>query len=291
MRTSTGNRTAIGATALLAVCLAAPARAQKLEDLAPLNEKSSQAIEAGDFASAARYAQEALDLGEKVLPANDPRLAVLATNAGLLLARTESWDPASAAYTKAVAITEQADGKDSPRLLELLQQLALCQARGRRFAEAFVTGERVLDLTREKHGDGSPEVADASAGLAVVALQDKHPKRADRLLRTALSIYRETKGEQAIEVARTYLGLGFVQFQLQQPASGSDYLRKAGKVFENVPDGHPEKLAMLEQRVQLLKNLGQPEDPEVLEQLERNRLAAPAFKAQQSDGKPGVGAN
>jgi len=271
--------------ALVALLLGAPlARAQTLEELGAVNDKSAAAVSAGDFAAAATYAQQALEIGEKVLEPSDPRLPVLAGNAGLLHEKTENWAAASAAWARAVELRGKLEGESSPALLEPLQKLMQAQSRNKQHADAYASGQRVQELIGERNGEESIEYGDLSASLAVLAVQDKHPKRADRHLRAALSVYRKHKGDESVEVARTYLGLAYVQFQLQQPSAGADYLKKASKVFDTLPDGHPEKLRALEQRVQLLKTLGQPEDAKLLADLERNRAAAATYKPDQ----PGV---
>jgi hypothetical protein len=272
------GRPLIGALGWVVLLAGAPALGQTVEQMGAANDKSKAAVEAGDFAAAAGHAQQALEIAEKALPANDSRLPVLAGNAGLLHERTENWPAAVAAYGRQIALLEKKEGEDSPALLDPLQKLAQAQSRNKEPGAAYDTAQRVLELIGERNGDESIEYANTSAGIAVLAIQDKHAKRADRHLRTALSIYKEQKGEQSVEVARTYLALAFVQFQEQQPSAAQDYLRKASKVYENVPDGHPDKVRFLEQRVQLAKSLGQPDDAKLLEELERNRAAAATFK-------------
>lgn len=167
--------------------------------------RAVQLLEAGKLAEAAREFERVLELAERALGPDDPRLAVDLNNLGEVYRRQGRLERAAELLRRAIRLDEAAGGR-SPALATSLNNLGLVlRAQGRLDAAADLY-HRALDLLEGTLGPDHPDTARALNNLAQLELERGDPASALPLQERAAKIARASLGPshattRAIEAA------------------------------------------------------------------------------------------
>jgi Tfp pilus assembly protein PilF len=179
--------------ALALLLLGAAARAQPSEEADRAYRRGVSLLEAGKLEEAAREFEKVLELAERALGPDDPRLAVDLNNLGEVYRRMGRLDRAAELLRRAIRLDEAAGGR-GPALATSLNNLGLVLRAQGRLDTAADLYRRALALLENSLGPDHPDTARALTNLAQLELE-----RGDA--RTALSLQ-----ERAARIARASLG-------------------------------------------------------------------------------------
>ncbi|MCX7630558.1 MAG: tetratricopeptide repeat protein [Geminicoccaceae bacterium] len=161
---------------------AAPMRADEAEEA---YRRGQALLEAGKLVEAARAFERVLELAERALGPDDPRLAVDLNNLGEVYRRLGRLDEAAQLLQRAIRLDEAAGGR-SPALAVSLNNLGLVRLSQGRLAEAETLFNRSLELLERTLGADHPDVARALVNLAQLELRrGEHASARERLERAA----------------------------------------------------------------------------------------------------------
>jgi len=171
----------------------APVRAQPSEEADRAYRRGVSLLEAGKLEEAAREFEKVLELAERALGPDDPRLAVDLNNLGEVYRRMGRLDRAAELLRRAIRLDEAAGGR-GPALATSLNNLGLVLRAQGRLDTAADLYRRALALLENSLGPDHPDTARALNNLAQLELE-----RGD--VRSALSLQ-----ERAARIARASLG-------------------------------------------------------------------------------------
>ena len=165
------------------------------------------------YAESEPLCRKVLEMREKSLPADHPRVASSLGNLGNVLIQLGRAQEAVPLVTRALEIQEKRFGPTSPRVATQLERLASAYTGLDREPEAAVVLERVLAI-REKTAPGSTMHGRALNDLALIYKhQDKLPL-AEAMTRRALEISEKEMGPEHSETATTLMNLGILEAQM-----------------------------------------------------------------------------
>jgi TonB family protein len=216
--------------------------AEQVAALKEANSLSSKVVElynAGNFDEALTLAEKALSIRERVLPANDRRIAdALANIASLRYAKKEA-DTAEKLYGRALAIYEAAGDQDSAVVLTLLKRLVLVTAARRDFDKAELHAQRIVSIAEKKYKPDQLEMALALINLAEVSRLKLDNKRARALYARIVDILEKfspaaVPKEITLSLSN-YLNLLYVQ----ENGKDSDLTERIRKLFIAIASSAP----------------------------------------------------
>lgn len=161
-------------------------------ELAPILIKAGVVKqEAGQHAEAEELFLKALNLSERELGLDHPRLVPALTSLGALLILRGTPEEAELFFSRALTITERHLGHDHPDLVILLNDLTRLYLRQAAYSCAEPLLHRLLAMKQSK-GEDHPEVATVLASLAVVRQALGRHESAEQLWRRVLEIRERT---------------------------------------------------------------------------------------------------
>lgn len=176
-----------------------------------LSARVFELYNAGKFDEALPIAENVLTIRERVLPANDRRIAdALANLATLRLAKHET-DTAEKLYGRALAIYEAAGDQDSKMVVALLKRLVVVAVSKRNFDKAELLAQRIVSIAEKKYQPQQLETATALVNLAEVYRSSPEHKRAQavytRILDIVESISPSALPQEVMQSLSNYLNM------------------------------------------------------------------------------------
>lgn len=214
-------------------------QAAALKEANSLSNKVVELYRAGKFDEALPLAENALSIRERVLPANDRRIAAaLANIASLRYAKGES-EKAEKLYERALAIHDAAGDADSPFVVTLLDRLVLVTAARSDFDKAELLAQRIVSIAEKKYKPEQLEMALALVNLAEVYRLKRDNKRARALYaRIVESMERFPPSAVPKEITLSlsnYLNLLYVQ----ENGKDSELTERIRKLFVAIASSVP----------------------------------------------------
>jgi TonB family protein len=151
--------------------------------------------------------REALDIGERVLRQDDPRLLPALSSVACACVSRGALAEAEPLVTRLLAISESNRGQDFPDLVIILNDLTRVCLRQSAHAMAESVLLRLAAIKRAK-GEDHPEVATVLASLAVVRQALGRHESAEQLWRRVLAIRERTLAPNHFALATTLEHLG-----------------------------------------------------------------------------------
>jgi TonB family protein len=149
-----------------------------LKESNTLSGKVVELYNAGKFDEALAIAENVLSIRERVLPADDRRIADAHANIASLRLVKGELDKAETLYNRALAIYEAAGDQDSAFVITLLGRLVLVAAHKRDFDKAELLAKRIVSIAEKKYKPEQLEMATALVNLAEVYRLQLDNKRA-----------------------------------------------------------------------------------------------------------------
>jgi CHAT domain-containing protein len=147
----------------------------------------------GRYAEAEPLLRRSLDIAEKLLPADDPRLIYGLGELGVLVNNTGRFSEARRLLERAVAIAEAKDATQLPIQLEYLAFNLQCVGR---YGESEALARRALKLTESAAPRNEADVARAEAQLANVLGASHHYAEAETYQRRVVTLSEQGLGAE-----------------------------------------------------------------------------------------------
>jgi CHAT domain-containing protein/tetratricopeptide (TPR) repeat protein len=178
----------------------------------------------GHFGTALRLYRRVLGIYER---ANDPRVAEIHNDLGIVLGRTGEYQEAIVRFEKALAILQSMPHPDELKIAFALNGLGIALFDFGDYAGARARYERSLDIRRRLLGPEHPKVAETENNLATLLLDVGDYEAADTLYAHVVSVRRIRYGERHPLVGRALTNLALVRLREAQPQSAREIYEQA----------------------------------------------------------------
>jgi tetratricopeptide (TPR) repeat protein len=196
--------------------------------------------EEGRFAEAVAQHEAALQLTEKVMGSEHPRVAQILQHLGVELREQRHLDEAIAAVGRALAIQEKVLGAEHPDVADTLNSLANINAVRGDYAKAQALSQRALDLRVRTLGASHDKVAESLGGLGNLLISQGRYAEAVPLLERSLAIDDHNLGRDSLPAATVLTNIGYAYVASGDPAHArSQYERALSIRLARLGPQHP----------------------------------------------------
>ena len=247
------------------------ARAETPEELAQAAQarrlvgEAAELEQKGQFAQAVASMQQALTIAEKLFPAGEEQLGVLAQKLGYLHLYAAEYDRAEPRFLQAMAIFEKNDGKQSATVLSCLNGLATVYFTMGEPLRAEPLYRRALELVERVSGPESQDAASLSVSLGAVYLNLLQPDRALPLYQRGLAFFEKQLGPNDANLGAILGGLASV-YDLQGKYDESEKLTRRVVTLREKAQGpnHPQTALAINNLANTLLMKGDYQEAEAL---------------------------
>ena len=189
-------------------------RAEAAQVIANLGTVRAETGRPKEATSLYQGALRMLDDGQ--VPANDPRRADVLNNLADAHHSAAELDSAHEMYAYALAIREEAFGKDHAQVAESVNNLAVLFMDRRQYAEALPLLRRALRIAQKTVGKKHPHRATALNNLAGALVKLQRPAEARRYFALALRVNQASLGEAHPSTSLTAANLAACEAESKQ---------------------------------------------------------------------------
>lgn len=197
-------------------------------------------IAKGDYTTAARRYQDALDRLDATSDADHPDAANLLNNLGGALVNLGRYDEGRVALDRALEIYERELGQRHPIVANTLSSLGALHERQREYSQALEMAGRSLSIRLDAFGPEHPTVATSLDNRSSLYLYTDQLDAAETDARAALKIRRASLPEPHPHIASSLTNLGMILEKQERYAEAAATSRRAAEMWDATlgPD-HP----------------------------------------------------
>ncbi len=196
------------------------------------NNRSSAAMNRGDFDASRQDLDRALELSRRVFGDDHHQTANVLTNLGVVNSKAGTGGSEDY-YLEALRIYEKIYGANSPDVARILGNLAIVHAEAGSFDEALPYFERSLEVQEVIYGPDHPYVAQALTNLGLMKLQTGDPDAAVVALQRAADI-RTGVGVEDISTSFTLYHLATARAELGEFDTARKLLERVVAIDERI---------------------------------------------------------
>lgn len=189
----------------------------ELEEAATLATSASKLLDDGKFDDAVSPARRALQIREKLLPANDIRIAASLSTLGKIYFSKRDYKAAREVFQRLLQIQEQNLGPDNVRIAETLDWLAPLYYQSGNSRETEAAYKRALALREKNFGSNHERVARSLFLLAEFYRSRREFDLAVDHYKGALRTYGKLSDDNKAELERVSDGFYCVAYESSQP--------------------------------------------------------------------------
>ena len=190
--------------------------------------------DAGRYAEAANYLQQAIDM-ERAKASPDPGdLATSLNNLALVERARGNNEQARELLERSLDHARVAWGDEHVYVASLLESIASLQARYERYEEAEAMLLQALSIREKRYGSTHPDVANSHQQLGLLYSRTGQDEAAEEHLRAALDQRLALFGENHAATARSLNSLALLHYQRQRFEDAEQVIRRAIRVKKDV---------------------------------------------------------
>lgn len=248
----------------VAVGLSFPAVAADQADVNAFQEayKQFQTAEASkDCDGAVEYGEKAYDLGSKILPEGDERVAMLGFNYGQILNRCGNEDEAKKILKVVLRRYEDAFGQDSRELIDPLFEYARSSLGHAESRTARVMYRRAIKIAEEKNADRPDFIAGLYLEAGERILSVANTRDAKIYFEKAHEYYEKAFGTDNANTAYAAFWLGKYNMTARKRKTAEGYFRQAVATYDKL-DLQSQHYALTARAflVQIYEDMGRSEE-------------------------------
>jgi TonB family protein len=233
-------------TSLLASSIAISQSAQEPPELAEATEMIktvAKLFKEEKFDEALPLAKRALEIRERLLPRNDPRVANSLSFLGDVYMARREYDNARKTFERLLQVQEELVGPMDVRLANTLDRLALLYYEDSKPAKSEEFYQRSLTLREKAFGPKHVQVANSLYALGQFYRMRRDNDKALNSYRRSLMIYGHAGGVTSPEFERARTGLFCLGYESENITAVSKELEKIQQQFAPaMPPPSPEKI-------------------------------------------------
>jgi CHAT domain-containing protein len=238
---------------------------RRLQEANDLLNQASTLNDRGRYQEAIPLAEQALELLEAVLPADDPDVAVALAWVAYLYQAQGRYSEAEPLYKRSLLIIEQQLGADHPFTAQSLNNLAYLYQEQGRYSEAEPLCKRSLSIYEQQLGADHPFTATSLNNLAELYREQGRYSEAEPLYKLSLLIREQQLGAYHPYTAQSLNNLALL-YQEQGRYSEAEPLYKLSLLIREQQLGadHPDTAQSLNNLAELYREQGRYSEAEPL---------------------------
>lgn len=189
----------------------------ELQEATTLNDSVIKLVNEQKFDQALPLAKRALEIRERLLPANDIRISLSLSNLGKLYVAKKDYKAARDVFQRLLTMQEQQFGPENLRLLDTLDWLAMLHYQTGDSAAAEATYNRTLALREKGFGPKSVQVGHTLYALGEFYRTKGDVEQAAVNYRRALNIFGENSNSLSADYERTSEGFVCLAYERNKP--------------------------------------------------------------------------
>jgi TonB family protein len=194
-----------------------PEEPAELQEATALNDSAVKLFNAGKYDEALTPARRALQIREKLLPRNDPRISSSLNNLGEIYLAKKDYKPAKEVYLRLLQIQEELFGREDVNLAFTLDRLAVVYFVAGNDRETEIAYKRALELREKSLGPNDVQVAQSLFALGEFYRLRKKLEPALENYRRALELYGKLTGTTTPEFKRASDGFTCLGYDHHKP--------------------------------------------------------------------------
>ena len=172
---------------------------ESVEYAVALQNEAAILRKGGKLAEATKGAEDALRIGRKLLPPDDPRMIEFLSTAAVTMGGGPNYAEAEPLYRDVLARVRRVYGDDHPRTATALVNLATSLSQQKRYAEAEPLRREAVAMRRRMLGAEHPSVGTALSDLGHTLREEGKLAEADSVLRESLALLTKVLGPEMRE--------------------------------------------------------------------------------------------
>ena len=194
-----------------------PEEPPELQEATTLNDSAVKLFNAGKYNEALAPAKRALQIREKLLPRNDPRIFSSLNNLGEIYLAQKEYKAAKEVYVRLLQIQEELFGPEDVNLAYILDRLAPVYFVAGNDRETELAYKRALALREKTLGPDDVQVAQSVVALGEFYRRRKKLEPALDHYRRALKLYGKLTGTTSPEFQRASDGFACLGYDHHKP--------------------------------------------------------------------------
>ena len=203
----------------------------ELNEATEMTKSVAQLFKEGKFDEALPLAKRALEIRERLLPRNDPRVANSLSFLGDVYLAKREYDNARKTFERLLHLQEELVGPTDVRLANTLDRLALLYYEDEKPLKAEEFYQRSLTLREQALGPEDLQVANSLYALGQFYRLRRDYDKALNSYRRSLMIYGRAGGVTTAEFQRASTGLSCLGYQSENPTAITEELENIQKQF------------------------------------------------------------
>jgi tetratricopeptide (TPR) repeat protein len=195
----------------------------------------------GDYRKAIEFYEQSLNINEKILPPNDPRLATAYNNIGMVYRKIGEYSKALSLFERSLEIMEIALPPDHPVLATFYNNIGMVYDNMDEYSKALSSYERSLEIRKKALPPSHPDLAASYDNIgAVYRNMDEYSKALSSFER-ALKIRKIALPPNHPDLAASYSNIGVVYNNMDEYSKAlSSYERSLEIMKIALPLNHPD---------------------------------------------------
>lgn len=189
----------------------------ELQEATTLTESAVKLFNQGKYDEALPLAKRALQIREKLLPRNDPRISSSLSNLGELYLAKKDYKPAREVFQRVLQIHEEVFGPDDVNLAFTLDRLAVLHFAAGSWSETEAAYKRALALREKALGPNDVQVAQSWFSLGEFYRLRRKLEPALESYRRALTLYGKLTSVVTREFERASDGFACLGYDHRKP--------------------------------------------------------------------------
>ncbi|CAF1311828.1 unnamed protein product [Adineta steineri] len=196
------------------------------------NQLGSVKHDQGDYGKAIWYHEQGLEIKQKVLPVNHPKLATSYNNIGLVYNNMGEYSKALTFYKQGLEIVQKTLPSNHPDLATLYNNVGTVYTKMGKYSKALSYLEKALEIDRNSLPSNHPLLANSYSSIGSVYNSMKEYSKALTFHEKAFEILQKTLPSNHPHLAGTYNNIGLVYNNMGEYSKAHSSHEKALEIYQ-----------------------------------------------------------
>ncbi|CAF1214890.1 unnamed protein product [Adineta steineri] len=204
------------------------------------NQLGSVKHDQGDYEKAIWYHQQGLEIKQKTLPSNHPKLATSYNNIGLVYNNMGEYSKALTFYEQGLEIVQKTLPSNQPDLATLYNNIGTVYTKMGKYSKALSYLEKALEIDRNSLPSNHPLLANSYSSIGSVYNSMKEYSKALTFHEKTFEILQKALPSNHPNLAGTYNNIGLVYNNMGEYSKAHSSHEKALEIYQKtLPLNHP----------------------------------------------------
>jgi tetratricopeptide (TPR) repeat protein len=194
----------------------------------------------GKYVDAIGFSEKTLEIEQKTLPANHPRLASSYNNIGFVYASMGEYSKALSYYEKALEIRQKTLPENHPDFAQSYNNIGSAYDSMGEYSKALSYYDKTLEIEQKTFPENHPDLASSYNNIGLVYDNMGEYSKALSYYDKSLEIRQKTLPANHPHLATSYNNIGLVYYNMGEYSKALSYYEKALEIRQKtLPANHP----------------------------------------------------